>query len=63
MWNGIKGFFGKETRAEIAGLLTNMNAAESIDFLNRINLLQNQGKVTTQAIKGIAAAVTNSMNE
>ncbi len=63
MWNGIKGFFGKETRAEIAGLLTNMNAAESIDFLNRINLLQKQGKVTTQAIKGIAAAVTNSRNE
>ena len=63
MWNGIKGFFGKETRAEIAGLLTNMNAAESMNFLNRINLLQNQGEVTTQAIKGIAAAVTNSMNE
>jgi hypothetical protein len=63
MWNGIKGYFGKETRAEIAGLLTNMNASESIAFLNRINLLQKQGKVTSQAIKGIAAAVTNSMNE
>ena len=63
IWNGIKGFFGKETRAEIAGYLTNMNPRQSIEFLERLKALQAQGEVTTKAIKASAAAATTSMNE
>jgi hypothetical protein len=62
-WNAMKGFFGKETRAEIAGYLTNMNPRQSIEFLERLKVLQAQGEVTTKAIKASAAAATTSMNE
>lgn len=62
-WNAMKGFFGKETRAEIAGILTNMNPSQSIAFLERLKVLQAQGEVTTKAIKATAAAATTSMNE
>jgi len=62
-WNAMKGFFGKETRAEIAGILTNMNPRQSIEFLERLKVLQAQGEVTTKAIKATAAAATTSMNE
>jgi hypothetical protein len=62
-WNAMKGFFGKETRAEIAGILTNMNPSQSIAFLERLKVLQAQGEVTTKAIKASAAAATTSMNE
>jgi hypothetical protein len=62
-WNAIQGFFGKETRAEIAGILTNMNPRQSIEFLERLKVLQAQGEVTTKAIKASAAAATTSMNE
>lgn len=62
-WNAMKGFFGKETRAEIAGYLTNMNPSQSIAFLERLKVLQAQGEVTTKAIKATAAAATTSMNE
>lgn len=61
--DAIKGFFGKETRAEIAGYLTNMNATQSIEFLERLKILQERGEVTTKAIKATAAAATTSMNE
>jgi hypothetical protein len=61
--DAIKGFFGKETRAEIAGYLTNMNARQSIEFLERLKILQERGEVTTKAIKATAAAATPSMNE
>lgn len=59
----IKGFFGKETRAEIAGYLTNMNPSQSIAFLERLKVLQAQGELSTKAIKATAAAATTSMNE
>lgn len=62
-WNAMKGFFGKETRAEIAGYLTNMNPSQSIAFLERLKVLQAQGEVTTKAIKATAAAATTSMNK
>jgi hypothetical protein len=62
-WNAMKSFFGKETRAEIAGILTNMNPRQSIAFLERLKSLQAQGEVTSKAIKATAAAATTSMNE
>lgn len=61
--DAIKGFFGKETRAEIAGYLTNMNPSQSIAFLERLKVLQAQGELSTKAIKATAAAATTSMNE
>jgi hypothetical protein len=55
--------FSKETRAEIAGILTNMNPRQSIEFLERLKVLQAQGELTTKAIRATAAAATTSMNE
>jgi hypothetical protein len=63
VWNAMSGAFGKETRAEIAGILTNMNPRQSIEFLERLKVLQAQGELTTKAIRATAAAATTSMNE
>ena len=61
--SAIMSSFSKETRAEIAGILTNMNPRQSIEFLERLKVLQAQGELTTKAIRATAAAATTSMNE
>ena len=61
--SAVMSSFSKETRAEIAGILTNMNPRQSIEFLERLKVLQAQGELTTKAIRATAAAATTSMNE
>lgn len=58
--NAIVGLVGKQTRAEISGHLLNMNQRQSMDFLERLKMLQQRGELTTKTINATAAAATST---